>query len=247
MTLQQQIDQLLVQQDASEFEHELVSDEVITYRSTSSPTANDTYYVRLASGIEAFHKPFSGVGVSNAMDYGHDPDQLPINECAAWRTADVIGSPVDNLVATCVMWSFEGKAGSLSLQKRGDQNVDEVFVEAPEQCSAAAFFDALIGQQDRHRGNYMWDYDSGELGLFDHGYTFALPSDYVNACEFVAWRNKQGREVLTVWEEDALNKIVQSSDLCGLETILLPDRAHALQSRAEKMLNSGTILRARQL
>ena len=37
----------------------------------------------------------------------------------------------------------------------------------PEDALAAGFFDALIGNQDRHAGQFRFDESSGRLGLLD--------------------------------------------------------------------------------
>ena len=56
----------------------------------------------------------------------------------------------------------------------------------PDDCIAAAFFDSLIGQQDRHRGNYRWDATNEKLGLIDRGFAFAhAPDQYFNRSVFV--------------------------------------------------------------
>jgi hypothetical protein len=147
------------------------------------------------------------------------------------------------LVAPCVLREIEGEVGSLSAAQRGLSREVEVFERVPDDCLAASFFDSLIAQQDRHRGNYRWDAANEKLGLIDHGFAFADRSDqYFNQSVFVAWRWETGRAALTHSEREALEGLLASGDLHGLARFLLPEEADALASRAERMLERGTIL-----
>jgi hypothetical protein len=115
-------------------------------------------------------------------------------------------------------------------------------IHRPDQSLAAAFFDSLIAQQDRHMGNFRWDSATQHLGLFDHGLAFALPGNEFNASCFVEWRWNTGRQALEQWELDALTALVRSHDLHGLTTMLRPDRATRLEERAHQMARLGSIL-----
>lgn len=243
MTLQDQIDALVRQQGARPDEDDLLTADVAVYEPVDDSGINSTYRVVLETETVAFHKPFAGVATSTALMYGHEPDQVPLNECAAWRLAAALGAPFSELVAVCVLRACEGEAGSLSRYVPGEEALKEAFSDAPEQCAAAAFFDALAAQQDRHHGNARWDSDTGRLGLIDHGFCFALPGDYPNAAEFVAWRWQESRQALTDPEVEALRRLLDSSDLLGLAGVLLSERAQALRERAESMHQRRTILR----
>ncbi|HEY7967984.1 MAG TPA: hypothetical protein VID68_13255 [Solirubrobacteraceae bacterium] len=183
-----------------------------------------------------------GVNVHYATAFGHHRDQLPINECAAWRLAFALGDPLNRIVAPCVMWSYAGEPGSLTRRLEGVSRVLDPFTAVPEQCRAAAFFDALIAQQDRHTGNMRWDAAARALGLFDHGYAFSLPGHRCNAARFVEWRWSQVAQALEDWEKAALQRLVIDPTLLGLDSILRPERAQALRVRAEHMLLAGELL-----
>lgn len=243
MALRDQVDALLALQGDLPAEQELLNTAVQVYgASASSPGANVTNGVWLESGTQAFHKPFSGVNVPTAMAYGHHPDQVPINECAAWRLAAALGDPLVDLVTPCVMWSFEGEAGSLSRRLEGVNKTSEPLGAAPEQCRMAAFFDCLIAQQDRHLGNMRWDASNQRLGLYDHGYSFALPAHYLNDTTFVTWRARQGDSELEDWEVAALDQLLGDVSLLGMRAVLLPERADALESRARRMYEAANLL-----
>lgn len=238
----------LVAHQGTPAEDYLLNEQIVSYEphGTAQPGVNRVFHVGLESGSEAFHKPFSGIDVPLAHYYSHHPDTVPLNECVAWRLAHRLGEPVSRLVARCVLRSHEGEAGSLSGRRFGLPRSDEPFRRVPDDCSAAAFFDSLIAQQDRHRGNYRWDSEAQELGLIDHGYSFALPGHFFNYSAFVTWRWSGSMEQLTVWESDALQQLLASTDLFGLRLYLEQDRAEAVARRADEMLQAGTIRAPRQ-
>jgi hypothetical protein len=244
MTLQDQIDELIRQQNASAVEGLLLYARVISYTPHGTPTAgiNTTYHAFLDGSQEAFHKPFGGVMPMPARAYGHEPETVPLNECAAWRLARALGSLVEEIVAPCVLRSYKGEAGSLSARRYGPSQTREPFIHAPEQCSAAGFFDSLVAQQDRHLGNFRWDPGKQLLGLIDHGYAFALPGHFSNSSAFAQDRWNNGNEALTEWERASLEQLLATPDLHGLDGYLEPDRTDRLRERARTMLQTGQIL-----
>lgn len=243
MTRQERLDEL-EQIQGSDAEDPLLVLDVVVYakHQTATGGVNETYVAFLEHGHVGFHKPFSGISVPNASNYGHHPDEVPINECAAWRLAHRLGPPYAEIVPPTVLRECEGRAGSLARKQPGVPHTAEVLTQAPDQALAAAFFDSLIAQQDRHAGNYRWDAPDRRLGLIDHGYAFALPGDRLNASFFVGWRWGIGHQALSPAEIDALESLVQSGDLHGLRRFLEPERADALDNRARRMLQQATIL-----
>lgn len=245
MPLQDRVDELESQQGSSAEDH-LLHARIVEYEvhGTETKGVNSTYYVRLDDDgdSEAFHKPFSGADVPAAEFYGHHPDEPPVHECAAWRLALRLGAPYSELVAACVLREYAGEVGALSARQYGLSWSREPFEHVPDACFAAAFFDSLIAQQDRHRGNYRWDADKQKLGLIDHGFAFAKPGQYFNKSEFVVWRWEQGKATLTDEEPSLLRGLLDSGDLYGLSWFLLPDEADAMAVRARRMLEQGTIL-----
>lgn len=244
MDVQPRIDTLLARQQVPQIEGMLLLNEVLIYQPHSTPNAgvNSTFYAYLEGGAEAFHKPFGGVLVNTASLFGQHPDAVPINECAAWRLASALGGYVAALVGPCVMRSISGHPGSLSAKRSGNPREPEPFVNAPHQCRTAAFFDALIAQQDRHPGNYRWDPAAGLLGLIDHGFAFATPGELCNASCFVDWRHRQDDLSLDPWELAALDGLLASPDLHGLLGVLADDQAQALIDRAVRMRQAEKLL-----
>lgn len=137
---------------------------------------NDARRVDLGNGVYAYHKTF-GSTAHVARSFGQEHDMQPIFEAAAWRLAERLGPPWSQLVAPCVLREVDGQLGSLSLERPGAVGMSAG--GHPDAAAAAGFFDRLIGQQDRHRGNYLVD-DRG-ITLIDHGFSFSKPGDTRNA------------------------------------------------------------------
>lgn len=241
----QRVANLRQQQGRDQREASLLATAVLAYgrHQTANPGANQTYHVVLDPGVTAFHKPFAGIDPTLAHAYGHTPSTPPLSECAAWRLAVAFGPPFDAMVPPCVLREIQGQEGSLSLGVTGVPHAPGPFVAAPEQVAAAAFFDALIAQQDRHSGNYRWEAAAGQLHLIDHGFAFARPGDFLNESVFVKARWPTGSQTLTQQELALLQALVGSGDLHGLAGFLETERADALRARAQRMLARGELLR----
>lgn len=242
--------QALVDRQGSIAENDLLYLPVTTYtaHSTGTPGASSAYYVILGGSIEAIHKPISGVNKTLVRMYKHQFKEPAIHDCAAWRLAHAIGGMLEEVVAPTVMWHHHTtRWGSLSKRWLGTSGLPaagESVRERPDQADAAAFFDSLIGQQDRNVNNLKWDAQAKHLGLFDHGFAFALPTHPLNTSFFVEERWKQGRQQLAAWEAKALNDLLASYQLHGVHAFLARDRAKRLEQRAQEMIANGTILPA---
>ena len=210
---------------------------------------NETRRVQLDNGVVGYHKPLSGLNHELAREFGHRDEtggqdaQQPIHEVAAWQVARELGPPWDGLVPPVVMREFNGQMGSFALERPGAQmrKPDEI---DRDEAMAGAFFDCLIGQQDRHPNNYLVQGD--RLTLIDHGYSFARDGDYLN-WSFLQMGRFHGDERdrrLSGAEITALDKLLDSKDTLGLDGVLTADRVAAVRSRAEKMRLLGEILPA---
>lgn len=230
-------------QGATVVEQDLLTSPVRIYSPTvTSPGVNTTSSVLLASGREAFHKTFAGVNRTAAHAYGQGADTPPVHECCAWRLAIALGPPYSELVAVAVLREINGEDGALIDRRYGTKGAAAGVAPPLGQRLAAAFFDSLIAQQDRHVGNLRWDAPAAQLGLIDHGYAFATPGHPCNASLFVGHRHGIGHADLTSAEVVALEQLLGSPDLMGLDGILEPGRASALADRASRMLAAGNIL-----
>lgn len=110
----------------------------------------------------------------------------------------------------------------------------------PEQAAAGAFFDALVGQQDRNDGNILWYEERRRIFLIDHGFAFARPDANSGEVILTNWRARQGDRRLTDTEVGALQQLVDA-DLDGLAEFVEESRAEALRGRAARMLDSRNL------
>ena len=216
--------------------------------STSHGGSSRVNKVALESRRVCFHKAASGVNEPQARRYGHEPFGVLINESAAWMIAKTLGPPFTEWVPTTVIRSIwpedhalAGGFGALSTGITGETDVEEPW-QNPAYCDPAAFWDALIGQQDRHYGNYRFDVQARQppLGLIDNGYAFAAPTqwnDYhPHASIFVHHRRLAGRVALSGDELDWLGALVADDELLGnLSDMLAPEQSQALRARIQRM------------
>lgn len=200
---------------------------------------NETMRVNLGDEVWGYHKSFVGIDDRCADSYGQSTRQQPLHEVAAWRLAEALGQPWSEIVPPCVLRSVDGVLGSLSRESPG-RPWGPV---GNEQGMAAGFYDCLIGQQDRHGGNYLGDETTGQLSLIDHGFAFAEPRNPVNQSVFVV-RRVQVDATLTSQERQALRRLLASPDLFGLDLMLERGRAEALRARARRMLADNALLPA---
>jgi hypothetical protein len=197
---------------------------------------NTTRRVELDNGVVGYFKPFGGEDKRLESGFGQESAQQSLHEAASWRLASQLGPPWSDIVAPVVIREINGELGSFALQRPGREWDRDPWRSG--EWREAAFFDCLIGQQDRHGGNYLVAGD--RLSLIDHGYTFARPGDYQNASVLV-WNRVSKDPALTYAERDALQRLVSSPDLMGMERVLQPSRARALRARAGRMLADGVV------
>lgn len=217
-----------------------------------------------------FFKPLSGVDQSMADGYGQDSlVDVGLHEVVAWRLARELGSPWRELVAPAVWFDPPGAldvryGGPVLLGMNRSAGLPQPGDGFGEPISDAAFFDALIGSQDRHHENLRAG-QAPSLALIDHGFTFARPLDFHNtyptAGFFQRLRWGQRRFVLRhgpvldysgveplspelrSYEREALERLMADPGaLLGIGEILSDDRAIALLRRARRMLVTGEIL-----
>jgi len=243
---QSQVDALMGLLGRTAGENVLLTAPLVRYGSApSSPGVNRTVLVVLGGRTVCFHKPFSGVHPRAAVRYDQSIHTPPIHECAAWVLARELGAPYDGLVPSAVMRSLPNtapEAGSLTMQQPGNRDLYGDALANQAGAWDAAFFDCLIAQQDRHEGNYKWDAGNAKIGLFDHGYAFAIRGHFFNRSFFLEERLSAGHALLTPSETVALQRVVADPLVFGLSGVLEPDRSAALRDRASRMVHSGSLL-----
>lgn len=246
------IRRLLDLQGSHPVERALLEGEVLAYEphQTGAAGVNSVYYVELEPDLVAFHKPHDGIVPRIARDYGHSLDTPPVCECAAWQLAKQLGDPFDRLVAVTVYRAAgppgsdpdASLEGSLALKLEGAaMKGSAIKREVPDDAMAAGFFDALIGNQDRHAGQFRYDEANHALGLLDHGFSFPVEGDLCRGAYFQSFRRQQ-HPGLTEREREVLRTLVNDPELFGLAGVLEPDRAARLRWRAQRMLDLDVIL-----
>jgi hypothetical protein len=262
MTEQEQIDGLhAIQGFEHELEEQLHEARIVDVRlfETGGEHITRTYEVRLDSGHVCVFKP--GNGLLNAGDtglflgkqalnrYDHTPMSTTISECAAWQLAKQLGEPWSEMVVPTVLKFAElpdtGKMefGAAGLFRGGNVGKRGFYPLVPDQASAGAFFDALIGQQDRNKGNVMWYEERQRIYLIDHSFSFGKPGGNRGASDLLEWRWGHGSQELTQDELAALNKLLGSGDSLTLARFVQPERLAALRERAERMFASRRLVR----
>lgn len=226
-------------------EHELLRAGILAIAPvlTQHPGSSRPLAAVLETRRISFFKRFRDQNVRLCSDYGQHPYDVPLNEVVAWRLAHAMGHPWDQLVPTAVLRQIDGHGGALINQKDGIVDL-AVFDGAKGQVLAAAFWDALIGNQDRNSGNYRYDAKAHRLGLIDHGFCFARPGDHSNYGSYFLGhrrRNHQQGTGITAQERHALQALIDSGDLHGLRSYLPADRCDALEARATEMLRAGCL------
>lgn len=205
----------------------------IAFSSPTSDGTNTTNRIGLDNDQVGYHKAFAGLDNDMASDFGQSSALQPIHEVAAWQLAKRLGPPWDELVPPCVLREVDGELGSFALERPGLQ---EGGAGRSPVWEAAAFYDSLIGQQDRHRGNLLMD--GPRMTLIDHGYTFAKAGDELNQSGLQVARTS----LLTDVELEGLQRLLDSPDSLGLEGMLETERLEALRSRARRMRGGHRIL-----
>lgn len=208
---------------------------------TANPGGSATFLVVFDSRQEAIFKPFDGQNINQCVHYSQKPVDAVMHEVAAWRLATLMGAPWDQLVPTAVLRNIPPLGGGALINRRRGIPDPQVFDHAQAQADAAAFWDALIAQQDRHATNYRYEHETRRLALIDHAFSFATPSVFCNGGLFSLRRRSEGRTSLTPEEASALQALLHSNGLHGLRGYILAARADALHNRAEKMLQTRVL------
>lgn len=199
---------------------------------------NQTSRIFFADGSDGYHKPFTGLDDDTAEDYGQSRPVQPIHEVAAWQLARELGPEWAELVPPCVLRVVDGQLGSLARGVTGNLGAGPTATRA-DLMARAGFFDALIGQQDRNWGNFITEGD--RLHLIDHGFTFAVFGDPINM-SYLHRERLETHPELHPADRAALDKLLSSPDLLGMENVLEPARARALRARAEIMRSTDMTL-----
>lgn len=242
MDLQERINNLMAATAiGTAIEQDLLRAGVITMGAALTATGGTSAppLVILDTRRTAFFKRFQDQRPNVCSHYGHQSFDVPLNEVAAWRLAFAMGDPWRQLLPTAVFRKINNAGGALINDRKAKAD-SQVFRDATGQVAAAAFWDALVGQQDRNQQNFRYDRLTRTLALIDHGFVFARPGDICTSALFLGARLPSD-QALTDVEQSVLRDLL-AKDLHGLRTFIEPARADALGKRAETMLQTGQLL-----
>lgn len=198
---------------------------------------NEVSKVELSTGGAAFHKPFT----AGELNFGRSsrPGQMDpylyeqaLREVAAYRFSLVLGDPWAGLVPTCVLREHAGELGSLSREAPGGpvwtaDAVDDSYL------MAGGFFDALIGETDRHPENML--VHKGRLFLIDHGFAFSSQPFQAPNSRLLEWRHVKGKMALMSAELAAIDRVLDRDNMRVVTELIGPAAAAALRVRAAQM------------
>jgi len=194
--------------------------------------------VSLSTGGAAFHKPFT----AGELNFGHssrpsrqmDPDlyEQALREVAAYRLSLALGEPWAGLVPTCVLREYDGELGSLSREAQGGPVWSTDTVDEPY-LMAGGFFDAVIGESDRHPENML--VHAGRLYLIDHGFAFASNALTPPNSRLLEWRHLRDKVELTAGELAAIDRVLDRDNTRVIAALLGPTAETAMRERALQM------------
>ncbi len=261
MTEQEQIDQLYRIQgfdnDVEEALHDALIVDVRLFENSSGHITR-TYEVRLDSGHVCVFKPGNGLleagqdglynGKQALVRYDHTPVSTVISECAAWQLAKHLREPWSELAVPTVLKfaklpdTAKTEFGAAVLFRGGNAGKRGFYETVSEQVAAGAFFDALIGQQDRNKGNVMWYPERKVMYLIDHSFSFGKRGGNRGASDLLEWRLRYGSPELDAHEFESLERLLQSEDAMTLARFVEQERVEALRARAEEMVHTHRLV-----
>lgn len=144
--------------------------------------ANSSYIMEMDNGEKAVWKPRDGER-TDLRDSIPEYTQYK-REAAAYAVAKAIG--MEDLIPPTTIREIDGKVGSMQEFTEGvvaKEVPAKICFDGDTDLKRAAVFDYLVGNSDRHRGNWLVDLKRGDkLRLIDHG--LILPNNqkdtYVN-------------------------------------------------------------------
>jgi hypothetical protein len=140
---------------------------------------SDTRVLTYDDGSKAVFKPGAGEapGMRRNITNGFQTER----EAGAWQVAKIVG--MDDIVTPVAITTVLGQRGAVLEWQNGDvaANVDgHRMFDGEEDLGRAAAFDYIIGNEDRHSGNWIVS-DDGKLHLIDHGLSFPDKSAYLTS------------------------------------------------------------------
>jgi hypothetical protein len=188
---------------------------------------NTTQIVTFADGSKGIFKPKDGE-YQGAIREGITDHQME-RELAAWQVAKIVG--MHDLVPASVKRTLGDSVGAL-MEFRVGKIANNIW-EADKQYDGktdsqrAAMFDYVIGNTDRHGGNWLVNENTGKLSLIDHGLAFSEKAVDFNAVNAKMVKNAGLQYGDETPPADLTKKYVDSKDkiLQALKDTDIPQKA----------------------
>jgi Phosphatidylinositol 3- and 4-kinase len=152
---------------------------------------NETHFMAFEDGTQAVFKPQDGASKS-MLYFNIRPGQDMEREAGAWEVAKIVG--MQDMVPATVIRTVDGRVGSMQdfVPNATEAMSSERPFDGAEDAARAAVFDAVIGNQDRHQGNWLVNEDTGKIALIDHGLSFPEGPYNSNVDGFMARASPEG-------------------------------------------------------
>lgn len=224
-------------------ERVLCEAEIVMYDVHQTKASGGTYLAVFKDESCAYHKRHDKLNSEKVEAFGHNLNTPPLHECAAWHFAKALGTRYEQLLPVTVYRRVHGRWGSLAAHLPGTKPAGAAYAEAPDQVNDAGFFDVLVGQQDRHLNNFLWDAESRRLGLFDHGFCFPAVGPKHRIRTWQLQRQRLYTKLrLDDDEVELVQRVLDSGDLLGIEPLLEPARAAEMKNRLQRLLDSPQVI-----
>lgn len=127
-----------------------------------------TKLITFTDGSKGVFKPASGEPEDMRKYIRHG--QQTEREVGAWQVAKIVG--MTDIGTPCIIRTINGERGALMEFKPGKDAADAANpFDGKRDMQRAALYDFVIGNTDRHQGNWLVD-NQGKIHLIDHGLCF---------------------------------------------------------------------------
>lgn len=211
---------------------------------------NGCVKLRAEDGSIGYFKDTHSSSKNNLLLVGISEVGLLRHEVAAYALTQIMGEGYKNTVPPTYIRVYRDTDGTLrmgSIQEHRDGDlgfdVEEIrpnSLPLANNVKEAAIIGFLLGDQDRHGGNFIHNQESNEIYLIDNGYSF--PETNLTPHEDSLQNPFKGQNVfLTERDIEKLSGLVASPGCRGLDKYLTKKEILELKKRIKIMLQRGQV------
>lgn len=224
----------LIKDESSDLQFDIISEDS-NFR-IGNETLNDVYRFTLSDGSIGYFKPLREDEVLPM--HSIFPVQEVVNEVAAYKLSQALGDGFDNLVPETTVRHFDGRLGSIQREVKGDTVKDiEETPTSRDHLANCIVLDYLIGNSDRHSGNYMYINPPPEFRMIDNGLAFLEKETWSSPT-----LSKFGHERMVITDEQmdkikpSVQKLIDSPDHLGMDNYMSKRSLKHLLDKAQKIV-----------